>query len=97
MKLVSTCLLVVLIGVSAAGQAPAGAAKPASRAVIEGIVTKEPGGEPVKKALVELIAENQAEGGDYTAVTGAEGTFHIEGILPGRLSPVRRAHGIARS
>jgi len=84
MKLVSTCLLVVLIGVSAAGQAPAGAAKPASRAVIEGIVTKEPGGEPVKKALVELIAENQAEGGDYTAVTGAEGTFHIEGILPGR-------------
>ena len=60
------------------------AAKPASRAVIAGVVTKEPGSEPVKKALIELIAENQAEGGDYTAVSGPDGGFHIEGILPGR-------------
>ncbi len=52
--------------------------------MIEGVVTKEPGGEPVKKALIELIAENQAEGGNYTALTGPEGAFHIESILPGR-------------
>jgi uncharacterized protein (DUF2141 family) len=52
--------------------------------VIEGIVTKDPSGEAVKKALIELIAENQAEGGDYTAVTGLDGVFHIEGIVPGR-------------
>lgn len=38
----------------------------------------------MKKALIELIAENQAEGGDYTAVTGQDGGFHIEGIVPGR-------------
>ena len=60
------------------------AGRSAKRAVIDGIVAKDPGSEPVKKALIELIAENQAEGGDYTAVTGPDGAFHIEGILPGR-------------
>jgi hypothetical protein len=79
------CLATALLGVSAAAQVVSSAAtKPASRAVIEGIVTKEPGSEPVKKALIELIAENQVEGGDYTAISGPDGGFHIEGILPGR-------------
>lgn len=45
--------------------------------MIEGIVIREPGSEPVKKALIELIAENQAEGGDHTAVTGADGMFGL--------------------
>ena len=74
-------MLVALLGASVLAQV---AAKPAGRAAIEGMVTKEPGSEPVKKALIELIAENQAEGGDYTAVSGADGGFHIEGIVPGR-------------
>lgn len=65
-------------------QSAAPAAKGPTRGVVEGIVAKDPGGEPVKKALIELIAENQAEGGDYTAVTGLDGTFQIEGIVPGR-------------
>jgi protocatechuate 3,4-dioxygenase beta subunit len=84
MKLMYACFLAILLGVVAVAQNPAGAGKPASRASIEGIVTKEPGSELVKKALVELIAENQTEGGDYTAITGVDGRFHIEGILPGR-------------
>jgi len=53
-------------------------------AVISGIVIKEPGPEPVKKALIELITENQSEGGNYTAVSGPDGSFRIENILPGR-------------
>lgn len=81
MKTVPIFLLIALC--AAAAQNPP-AAKPPSRAAIDGIVTKDPGSEPVKKALIELIAENQAEGGDYTAVTAADGTFHIDGILPGR-------------
>ena len=66
------------------GQSVSGAVKPASRATVEGIVTKDPDSQPVKKALIELIAENQAEGGDYTALTAADGSFRIENILPGR-------------
>jgi hypothetical protein len=85
MKPLSACLFIVLLGACAVGQNPGGnLGKPTKRAAIDGVVTKEPGGEPVKKALIELIAENQAEGGDYTGVSGADGVFHIEGIVPGR-------------
>jgi hypothetical protein len=85
MKPDSRCLLLVLLSASLVAQVAGNAAgRPAGRAVIEGIVTREPGSEPVKKALIELIAENQAEGGDYTAVSGPDGGFRIEGIVPGR-------------
>jgi hypothetical protein len=55
-----------------------------SMATVAGIITKEPGGEPVKKALVELIAENQAASGNHTALTDADGRFYIDNIAPGR-------------
>jgi hypothetical protein len=55
-----------------------------ARAVIAGIVTKDPGSEPVKKALIELIAESQSDGGNYTALTGLDGGFRIENVVPGR-------------
>ncbi len=85
MKLGSLSLLRVLLSASLVAQVAGNAVgRPAGRAVIEGIVTREPGSEPVKKALIELIAENQAEGGDYTAASGPDGGFHIEGIVPGR-------------
>ena len=54
------------------------------RATVQGVVTKDPSGEPAKKVLIELIAETQGEAGNYTAVTGADGVFHIEGVVPGR-------------
>ena len=75
MNLRSVLSVVCLLGLTAAAQ---------SRAIIDGFVTKDPGSEPVKKALIELIAENQSSGGDYTATTAADGSFHIEGIIPGR-------------
>jgi hypothetical protein len=76
--------LILLLGASAVGQAVNGSAKVAASAAIEGIVVKDPAGEPVKKALIELIAEDQTSGGDYTTVTGSDGSFRIEGIIPGR-------------
>lgn len=81
MKPFLTFLILLLLAVGAAAQSSSAAAK---RAVVEGVVTKEPGSEPVKKALIELIAENQAQGGDYTAVSGPDGAFRIENVLPGR-------------
>ncbi len=84
MKLTLACLLVAVLSASALAQDAAGVSKSAQRAVVEGIVTKDPDSQPVKKAIIELIAENQAEGGDYTASTAADGSFRIENILPGR-------------
>src|SRR5262249_50813098 len=85
MKLLAACVLAVCLGSSVAGQDSAAAPqKGNSRAVIEGIVTKDPDSQPVKKALIELIAENQTESGNYAATTGENGQFRIENILPGR-------------
>ena len=84
MKLLLTCLTILLLAAHVAAQSPAAAADAPKRAAIEGVVSKDPGSEPVKKALVELIAENQTQGGDYTAVSGPDGAFRIENILPGR-------------
>jgi hypothetical protein len=53
-------------------------------ASISGTVIKEPGSEPLKKVLVQIVAENQKEGGNYTASTGADGNFHVDGVEPGR-------------
>jgi hypothetical protein len=67
-----------------AAQAGPSAESLAHSAMLSGIVTKAPGREPVKKAVIELIAESQSESGNYTAQTAADGTFQIEGIAPGR-------------
>jgi hypothetical protein len=69
---------------SAGVNSPAASVGPPSTAVVAGVVTKDPGSEPVKKALIELIAESQNEGGNYTALTGGDGGFRIENIVPGR-------------
>ena len=84
MKSFHTFLTLLLLAVGVAAQTSGVAADRTKRAAVEGVVTKEPGSEPVKKALVELIAENQALAGDYTAVSGPDGAFRIENILPGR-------------
>src|SRR5580704_3628659 len=89
MKALPAGLLWLIVAAAAALslQSPTSSAAQTStsaRAVIAGIVTKDPGSEPVKKALIELIAESQSDGGNYTALTGVDGGFHIENIVPGR-------------
>jgi protocatechuate 3,4-dioxygenase beta subunit len=51
---------------------------------IAGMVIKEPGSEPLKKVLVQVVAENQKAGGNYTASTDSDGQFRIERVEPGR-------------
>ena len=79
--------LIFVCAVAFAGTAPAQA--PASEkgptpASLEGKIVKEPAGEPLKKAIIELIGENQDEGGNYTATSDQDGHFKIAGIHPGR-------------
>jgi hypothetical protein len=84
MKVAFKSLLVIIFVVASSAAQNGWSAKPEERATVDGVVTKDPDGEPVKKVLVELIAENQSEAGNYTALTEPDGTFRIESIVPGR-------------
>jgi len=95
MNAAGACLFTILLGASSLHAQNPGAdtnsisssATPASHpatALVAGMVTKEPGSEPVKKALIELIAESQADGSNYTALAGVDGGFRIENVAPGR-------------
>ncbi len=65
----------------ASAQNPAPAAKASS---IAGTVVQEPGSQPLKKVLVQVVAENQRDGGNYSASTDADGHFRVENVVPGR-------------
>ena len=88
MKVLPAGLLWLVVAAAALSlQSPTSSAAQTStpaRAVVAGLVAKDPGSEPVKKALIELIAESQSDGGNYTALTGVDGGFRIENIVPGR-------------
>ena len=79
-------LLLAFFGLSALlfahAQEPAPSAHTTSS--VAGTVIKEPGSQPLKKVLVQVVAENQKEGGNYTASSDADGHFHIENVVPGR-------------
>lgn len=74
------CFLFSAILLSGA-QEPARAAKASS---IAGTVVKEPGSQPLKKVLVQVIAEAQKQGENYTATTDTDGHFRVDNVLPGR-------------
>lgn len=57
---------------------------PESMPFIAGIVLAEPGSHPLKKVTVEVVAEDQKQGGNYSALTDVDGHFRVEGIVPGR-------------
>jgi len=71
----------VLSGLLASAQDSAPSANTSS---IEGTVVKEPGSQALKKVLVQVVAEDQKQGGNYTATTDADGHFRIDNVVPGR-------------
>src|SRR5208282_4340100 len=73
------CILNAVLLAGAQESAP-----PPKASSIAGTVVQEPGSQPLKKALVQVIAEDQKQGGNYTASTDADGHFHIENVVPGR-------------
>ena len=63
---------------------PARAANPAKLTSLSGIVVKQPGDQPLKKVLLNLIAESQPGGGTYTTETDQDGHFQFDDVQPGR-------------
>jgi hypothetical protein len=51
---------------------------------IAGTVMQEPGSHPLKKVLLQVVPEDQKQGGNYTATTDADGHFRIENVSPAR-------------
>src|SRR5215475_12550940 len=84
MKWPMICVCALAFAASVSAQTDGNEAKTSPKASIQGAVVKEPSGEPLKKAIIELIAENQEEGGNYTATSDQEGHFAISDIAPGR-------------
>jgi hypothetical protein len=71
------CLIAAALLASAQDSAPKASA-------IAGTVVKEPGSEPLKKVLVQVVAEDQKNGGNYTTTTDADGHFRIDNVVSGR-------------
>jgi hypothetical protein len=80
-----TCSFFPLLAIILVALLPAHADTPAISAKtcsISGTVVKGPGGEPLKKVLIQMIAETQGE--NYSASTDANGHFHLENVAPNR-------------
>jgi hypothetical protein len=84
MKWATICVCVFALAASGMAQTPANELKAPAKASLRGSVVKEPSGEPLKKAIIELIGENQEESGNFTATSDQDGHFKIMDILPGR-------------
>jgi protocatechuate 3,4-dioxygenase beta subunit len=50
---------------------------------VSGIAIKEPGSQPLKKAILTLITDKQGEARTYTTPTDSDGHFTIENVPPG--------------
>jgi hypothetical protein len=81
MKRSLTLAIIVCAALLGSAQDSAPAAKPSS---IAGTVIKDPSSQPLKKVLIQVVAEGQGE--SYTASTDADGHFRVEGVIPGRYS-----------
>jgi protocatechuate 3,4-dioxygenase beta subunit len=79
--LIAVCAVLLASHPAARAEPPASQTSTAS---IEGSVLKDPGAEPLKKAVIELIGDNQDDPVNYTATTEADGHFKIAGVRAGR-------------
>lgn len=83
---ITACLCALAI---AAAQTPSGAVGVSSPGTpntgsLAGTILEEPGSHPVKKVLVQIVAEDQKQSANYSATTDVDGHFHVEEVVPGR-------------
>ena len=83
---IRTFALTLTLCIAAMRPLPAQTGAPAGlqTAKLSGIVVKDPDGQPVKKVVIELIADEHEHGANYTAVSAADGSFQIEQIRAGQ-------------
>lgn len=55
-----------------------------SASSVAGTVVGEPGSHPLKKVIVQAIAEDPRKRGNYSTVTDSDGRFRVENVVPGR-------------
>jgi Carboxypeptidase regulatory-like domain len=76
--------LLFLIFCLSALPSPAWAQGSANSGSITGTVISEPGSHPLKKVIVQIVAEDQRENGNRSARTDTDGHFEIKDVPPGR-------------
>jgi protocatechuate 3,4-dioxygenase beta subunit len=71
--------------------------KNSSGVTIQGKVLQEPGGQPIRKANVQLSARDGKSNGQYSDITDAEGRFKIDDVKPGRYMATVEHPGFVQS
>ena len=77
-------LLSLLPRVSAQNASPPQGAPSQEAPYLAGTVVDEPGSHPLKRVLVQAVAEDQHQNGTYSATTDTDGHFRIDNMTPGR-------------
>jgi len=86
-----------LILVPIAGAIQASPPEQASTPSIQGKVLKEPDGQPIRKANVQLYGRKRPTGSNYSAISDAQGQFTIDGVQPGQYVVVVERPGFVQS
>jgi len=87
MKLWLVPVLALLLASASAAQTSA--PKPPANCTVQGQIVQQPGGQPVRKAAVHLLATDQdaqSEYPEYRVLTDMEGHFKIDDVKPGNYS-----------
>ena len=95
MKLLIMAFSLILVPIAGAIQArpPEQASTPS----IQGKVLKEPDGQPIRKANVQLYGRKRPTGSNYSAISDAQGQFTIDGVQPGQYVVVVERPGFVQS
>ena len=87
--------LVLLTAVSVCAQTVP--PKEPSKCTVQGQVIHDPGGQPLKKANIELHPEDKETGTSYKTITDVEGRFKLEKVDPGNYTLTLQRNGFLES